>query len=234
MRNIQKFLSIAMVIVLTALVAGGTMAQERRTITVTGEGAAFGNPDMATVEIGVTAANASIGEAYSEVNANIENVINALVAQGVARDDIRTVDFNIYTDERQGETPDDIQRLFRVSNRLSVTVRDVDNIESVIDAAINAGANNIFGLNFTIQDTATLESEARIKAFEHARLRAEEIASAVGVTVGQVVSVTENANNFPSPVADAVRSQMGGGGAVIEQGSLSISVSVSVTYEIGE
>lgn len=235
MRTIQKFLNVAIVLVVFALVAGSTMAQEGRTITVSGEGFAYGDADMATVEVGFTSASDSISTAYSDANITIENVINALVEQGVAREDIRTIDFNIFTEERPGEMMTDFQRIFRVSNRLTVTVRDVDNIENVIDAAVNAGANNIFGLNFTIQDTASLESDARVNALNHARSRAEEIASALGVSLGQVVSVAENADGRAFPFAEqAMRGIGGGGGAVIEQGSLSVAVRVTVTYAIGE
>ena len=232
MRTIQKFLSFAIVIAITALVAGGTMAQERRTITVSGEGTATGNPDMATIEIGFTSANESISTAYSDANSTVENIINVLVEQGVAREDIRTTDFNVFTEERPFDGMNDFQRIFRVSNRVTVTVRDVDNIENVIDAAVNAGANNIFGLNFTIQNTSSLESEARIEALNHARSRADEVASALGVNIIEVVSVIENSDGFAIPVME--NRAMDSGGAVIEQGSLGVTVRVTVTYEIGQ
>lgn len=234
MRTIQKFLSFLIIIAITAIVAGGTMAQERRTITVSGEGTATGNADMATIEIGFTSANESISTAYSDANTTVENIINVLVEQSVAREDIRTTDFNIFTEERPLDGMTNFQRIFRVSNRVTVTVRDVDNIENVIDAAVSAGANNIFGLNFRIQDTSALESEARIEALNRARNRADEVANAIGANILEVVSVTETGDGFAFPVQE-MRNMGGGiGGAVIEQGSLGVTVRVTVTYEIGQ
>ena len=160
------------------------------TITVIGNGKATAAPDMATIEIGVEFPNTDVAAAYSEVNTTIERIIEAIVALGVAREDIRTTGVNIYSEGIP--TPEgQMENRFRVGNRVQVTVRDLSLIESVIDTAVTSGANNIFGLQFGISDPSALEADARVMALDNARERAGQIATNIEVELGDIVSVVE-------------------------------------------
>jgi len=203
----------------------GTM----NTITVTGTGKAAAAPDMATLEIGVEFPNTDIAAAYGDVNTSIERIIEAIVALGVAREDIRTTGVNIYSEGVP--TPEgQMENRFRVGNRVNVTVRDLSLIESVIDTAVSNGANMIFGLQFGISDPSAIESEARTMALDDARERAGQIASNIGVELGDIVTVVEtSAGGFP--VFDG-----GFGGApmsaAIEPGQLTVNLQVQVTFQM--
>ena len=197
------------------------------TITVTGTGKATAAPDMATLEIGVEFPNTDISAAYGEVNTTIERIIEAIVALGVAREDIRTTGVNIYSEGVP--TPEgQMENRFRVGNRVNVTVRDLTLIEDVIDAAVSNGANMIFGLQFGISDTAALESEARTMALDDARERAGQIASNVGVELGDIVNVVEiSSGGFP--VFDG---GFGGAASVVEPGQLTVNMQIQVTFQM--
>jgi uncharacterized protein YggE len=215
------------IIGLLALLVFPAAAQETQvnTITVTGTGAAMARPDMATVEIGVEVPNTDIAAAYSEVNTRIEGIISALVELGIAREDIRTTGINIYSEGIP--SPDgQIENRYRIGNRVNVTVRDLSLIESVIDTAVNSGANTIFGLQFGISDRSAVEAEARAAALDDTRERAGQIAQNIGVELGDIVSVVENAGGY-FPAFDGFG---GGGASVVEPGQLNVNLSMQVTF----
>jgi uncharacterized protein len=232
----KKFLIVAVVLAVVVLGSLPVAAQQTPadTITVVGHGSASGSPDIANTEIGVETFNTDLGTAFSENNATMEAVIDALVEAGVAREDIRTANLNIFVDRSPGPASQGASNgpMFRVNNQVRVTIRDTSLIADVLDAAINAGANNIFGLNFGIDSRDALESDARADAMEDARARAAELASLAGVELGDVISIVESGGGF-SPFEVTNRSVgMGGGGAPIEPGQLSVSVSLQVTFAI--
>lgn len=240
-----QFAFILSLAAILALLAGNVLAQNttsatmypENTITVTGSGTASGAPDIANIEIGVEMVNENVGTAFADANATIQSVINAVVEAGVAREDVRTVGLNVYAQDRypmSGEVTETPARDYRVSNQIRVTVRDIALIEAVIDAAVQAGANNIYGLNFGISDRDGLEQEARVNAMANAEARAAQLAEIVGAQLGEVIVVNESFGGF-GPFDVANYSMMGraeSGGAAIETGQLSVSVQVNVTYRI--
>lgn len=216
-----------------ALVVPNVLAQEdsamTNTITVNGSGSASSEPDMATLVVGVEMSGQDILTVYGEVNTAIAEVMTALEALGIEDADMRTVGLDVYVNPVQ-MGPNEFQNETRVSNRINITIRDLSQIEAVIDTAINNGANSIFGLQFGVSDASGLETEARSNALTDARSRAEEIASNLGVELGSVVSVTEqNGGNFP--FGGGMNAMMDtGGGAVVEPGQVSVSMTMQVTY----
>jgi hypothetical protein len=243
----KKYLTIAAVALLaalslTALPASAQEDDDESTITVSGSGSASGAPDVASIEIGVQARNTDVLAAFEEANSTIDAVIEAIVESGVAREDIRTVGLNINQEFNGGPpmpgapgdqtTPEPV---FVVNNRVMVTIRDTDNIANVINASVGAGANSIFGLNFGIQDRDALVSDARANAMEDARSTAQELADLAGVELGSVVRIRETGGGMIPPRAAFDQAGLGGGGgAVIEQGQLSVQVQVEVTYRIND
>jgi hypothetical protein len=219
--------SLSLMIVPTSFAQNANSAAN--TITVTGIGTAYAQPDIATIQIGVEMPDDNVAIAYSQVNMTIETIINGLLELGIEREDIRTAGINIYS-ENFGMGPDGaVQNRFRASNQVNVTVRDLSMIEQVIDTAVASGANAIYGLQFAISDTSALESEARTQALENARERAGQIASNIAVTLGDVVSVTEfQGGGFPGNFAEMALG--GGGGAAIEPGRYSVSLSLEVSF----
>jgi uncharacterized protein YggE len=207
------------------------------TITVTGKGSIQAEPDIAFVNVGVETTNADVTAAVAEANASIESVTAALGELGIAEEDVRTDVYNIFQENLGPPIPTEsnmegaAERQFRVFIMLNVTVRDIDNIGTVLAEAIEAGANNVNSIRFGIEDRSLLEDEARALALQNARARAEHIAGELQVNVLAPVRVEAFGDAGVFPVAEAAMSGMGGGGGVpIETGSLSVTITVNVTY----
>lgn len=204
-----------------------------RTIQVTGTGSASGSPDVANIQLGVQLFETDLGTALTHANATMEAIIAALVDQGVPREDIRTTNFSIYQD--QGPQPMDTQSgtqtRYAVNNVVEVKVRDLTQISAVLQAALDAGANNVYGLTFGLDNAAALQAEARTKAVEDARARAQALADAFGLQVGDPISIREGTEAGGGPMV-AYDSGMGGGGPVISEGQLAVNMQVTVVFEL--
>ncbi|MBI5960882.1 MAG: SIMPL domain-containing protein [Chloroflexi bacterium] len=212
---------------------------EQRTITVTGSGVAYGAPDIVMVSLGVQASNTDVMAAMNETNGKMQAIIDAVKASGVAAEDIRTDNFSIYQDYGYGGPVMDTGTegeaappIYRVSIGVTITVRTPENVGTILSAAVGAGANMVNYIQFDIADRTALQSEARQLAVTDAKARAEELAGLLGLQVGEALSVTENGESY-GPYGMG----MGGGGAemaapAISQGTLSVSMSVSITFAL--
>lgn len=211
-----------------------------RTITVIGDGSTFIEPDVAQANVGVNVAAPTIEEASEAVNERMTAVMEALEEQGVAERDVQTANYSIFFEERpQPEGPATDQGAangqYRVVNEVRVTIRDLDRIGPILDAVIDAGANNVFGVSFTREDADEARSEARADAVADAEAKAEEYAQLNGVTLGEVVSVSEVINaGVPMPLGRGAAEGLGGGGAAISPGQLEVHVQIQVTYAVAE
>lgn len=210
----------------------------QRTITVTGFGSANGAPDIAYMNIGVETINSDIATAFADNKTRIDSIMAALSEFNIPSEDIRTDYFNIYQDQNFGPVdpgmsgPDGAPPVagnYRISNVMTVIVRDSQQVDEILTAVIEAGANVVNGVSFDIADRTALQSEARVSALDDARERAQQVADHLGVTLGEVVSVNENMSGGGFPVAEA---GFGGANASISGGSLNVNMSMTVTYAI--
>lgn len=215
--------------------AGGSVPTN--TISVSGLGEAFGQPDQATVMLGINISNANVGDAVAQSNEVMDSIIAALVEAGVAREDIQTVNFSVWPEDRYDPTGMPTgERTFRVDSTVQVKVRDMAKVGAVIDAGLGAGANSVQGLNFSIADQDALESEARTKALEDAREKAQQIAAAMGVELGDPIIVSETDGGGYLPYygieASAGRGAGGAGDVAISPGQQAVNVQLYVTFGI--
>lgn len=219
--------------------AQSTQGTPNRAITVVGEGKVSISPDIARAQIGVEVMMPSVKEASDANKELLDAVLAALIDQGIAEEDIQTSGFSVYAERfgPEGPLPAD-QTNYRVSNNVAVVVRDLAKLGDVLDAAIEAGANNIYGVEFSLDDPSVVESEARQSAVEDARAKAEELAELTGVTVGDVVNISEVIGNgggyYTSNFAEMGRGLGGGGSTPISPGQLELVMQLQVTYAIGE
>lgn len=211
----------------SAPVAAQEPAGDQRTITVTGYGIAYGAPDIARVGLGVESSDADVQVALEATNTRLEAVLAALREAGIADADIQTNYFSIYQDgggpEGRGEPT------YRVLSMANVRVRDTSLVGQIIADAVDAGANIVNFVEFGIEDRAALESEARDLAIADAQARAEEIAEALGLTVGKPLRVVEGAD---APLFNMYGRGAAGGAAPIELGALSVNMAVTVTFAV--
>jgi uncharacterized protein len=208
-----------------------------RTITVVGEGTVALQPDIATAQIGVDVSGPTAREASAEAARIMEAILAALEAQDVASKDIQTSNYSIFA-ERMGDAMTGRPSghvTYRVNSGVAITVRDLATVGALLDAVIDAGANNIYGVSFSVSNPDRVMAEARRKAAEDARARAEELAALHGVVLGEVVSVSEViGGSVPMPVLERVSASaaMGGGALDIQPGELAMAARLQVVYAI--
>jgi uncharacterized protein YggE len=214
----------------------GTSSQSQRTITVVGVGKVSLVPDVARINVGAEARASTVAEAKAEVDRQMAAIVAALKQLGVAEKDIQTSHYGIYFERepfpgpvREGGPALETPGVYHVSNMVEVTVRDVNVAGEVLDGVVEAGANQVYGVTFTVSDDSKWQSEARQNAVTDAVARAEELASLTSVELGQVLSVSEVIGGGSMPMAYAERA-MGGGG--IAPGELEMSTQVQVTFAI--
>jgi uncharacterized protein YggE len=207
-------------------------------ITVVGEGKVSLQPDIARVTIGVETVKNSVQEAAAENRTTVEEVLAVLEAQGIDANDIQTSGFSIYA-ERYGQdgplAEEDVR--YRVSNNVTVEIRDLDNVGTILDAAIEAGANNIYGVDFRVEEPGEAESEARAMAVEDARTKAAELAELTGTELGNVISISEvigMGGGFYSGNFAQQDMAFGGGGAPIAPGQLDMVMQLQIVFALAE
>jgi uncharacterized protein YggE len=209
-----------------------------RTITVVGEGTVKIKPDIAQANIGVEVIRPTVKAASSRAKESMDAVLQALKQQGVDEKDIQTSGFSVWTERPYGpEGPSGDELLYHVSNQVAVTIRELDAVGTVLDAAIEAGANNIYGVTFSLADPSRAESEAQRKAVDDAQAKAQWLASLNDVKLGDVVSVSEMIGGGGGYYAGGVREAalaagMGGGGGPIAPGELELTLQLQIVYTV--
>jgi uncharacterized protein YggE len=172
-------------------------AQPPRILTVVGEGATTLEPDLAQVNIGVMITGNEVQVASLEAEETMNRVTEAIKAQGVEDKDIQTSGFNIYANQPQpfisAEQAGSNELTYQVSNNVTVVVRDLAKVSTILEATIEAGANNIYGVTFSLADDSEARSTARSAAMTNAQAKATEIAKLAGVELGEILSVTSRA-----------------------------------------
>jgi len=199
-------------------------------ISVTGEGTVSVPPDRASVDAGVASDAKTAREASEANNVAMAKVLAALKGAGIDEKDLQTARLSLqpqYAPNRSG--PAAIVG-YRASNRVSIRLRDVSRIASVIDTLVGAGANDIGNISFSVSQASKLLDEAREKAVADARRKAEIYARAAGVTLGAPLSIVEGGS--PAPVFRSLQAAPAPPPTLIAAGEETLSVSVTVTWAI--
>ena len=161
---------------------------------MTGEATVSVAPDQAQIDGGVTSDAKTAREASEANNAAMGKVLLALKGAGIDEKDYQTSRLSLQPQFAANYKPSDRASgivSFRASNRVTVRIRDVTKVASVIDVLVGAGANEIGGINFTVTQASKHLDEAREKAIADARRKAEIYAKAAGVTLGEPISISE-------------------------------------------
>ena len=230
------------ILVMAFLTAGCTQSQpvstdeQSHSLNVTGTGTVYMQPDVARINIGVQTQSPDAGEALAENTTNANAVRQALIAKGVADEDIQTSNFSIYqsinyyaADGTENET------IFIVENTVSVVVRDLDSLGEVLAAVVRQGANTIYGVTFDIENPEAAIEQARSLAIADAKTQAEAIAEASGVKLGEISSLNINeGTSSPLTMEDAAVANGIGGSVPISSGTLTIMVYAYITYDFSE
>ncbi len=233
----------ALLIIAMLTAAGAAAAQDYweypATISSTGYGTASAEPDMASVTFGVSITAKTPDDAVNEAARLAEAAMAAARSEGVRGEDIKTTSYNLWVqeiwDDYEYAYTGDME--YVVNHYIQAEIRDIRKVGDVLSAIVNAGANSVSGVYFYAEDTASLYEEARLLAAEHARDKAEQLADAFGVELGELQSISEWTNNYDYGYDSAYYNYGGGAGYYAESppvtpGSYSVTVEVSATYEI--
>jgi uncharacterized protein YggE len=199
-------------------------------ISVTGEASVSVAPDLAQIDAGVTSEAKTAREASDANNAAMGKVLLALKGASIDEKDFQTSRLSLQPQAAPNRPGPTSIVGYRASNRVTIRLRDVTKVASVIDTLVAAGANDVGGINFTVSQTSKLLDEAREQAIADARRRAEIYAKAAGVTLGAPLSITEEGGHGPIPYR-----KMAAGMAAstpVAQGEETLQVTVSVSWAI--
>jgi len=205
-----------------------------RQITVLGSAEVAATPDMAVISMGVEARADSARAAMDETSAAMAAMLERLEAAGIAPRDMQTSNLSLSAVWEQDDR-DGARRIdgFAARNELTLRVRDLGALGEVMDAVLSEGANRFGGLRFSIADPAPLESEARKRAVTDAVAKARELAEAAGVTLGEVLTISESGGYRPPMMEMAARSDARAA-VPVAAGEMTIQAQVSMVFAIAE
>jgi uncharacterized protein YggE len=206
-------------------------AQHDTTITVSADGQASAQPDLAVINIGVQAQGATAREALTKHNDALNAVMAKLKDLKIGDADVQTTGFSIYpnygADGRQVES-------YNASSNLTIKVEDMGNTGTVLDGLVSAGANTAGGISFTLKNDQQLQAQALANAVANARPKADAIAKQMGVSITGVSSIVENdVNSGPRPMMDTAMSSASGS-VPIASGDLTVNANVTVVFSYGK
>jgi uncharacterized protein YggE len=206
---------------------------QQKGIWVSGEGKVTVTPDIATLNLGITAQAVSVAEAQSQAAEAMNRVMTALTDNGVAKKDIQTQHFSIDQVTRWDEkNQQEVVVGYRVTNMVTAKIREIDKAGSIIDAVATAGGDltRINGISFSVDDPSPYYKEARQKAMADAKAKGEQLAELSGVKLGKPTYISEG-TIYPTPTA---YKEAAGAPAPtpISPGELELTLNVQVVYDI--
>jgi hypothetical protein len=236
--NLRKALPLLIIagLVLAGCATTPSTAEVKPQLTVSGTGLVRVSPDTASINLGVATQDTDVAQAVAASNLAAEAIINAVKNLGVAPEDVRTTYFNVSPQpmfDQNGQPTG--QTNYWVNNTLVVTLRQVDQLGAVLQAAVDAGANSINGISFDLTDKSQAEEQARKAAIADARQRAERLATAAGTTLGEIVSIytggySYGAINYVEAASSA--GSAGGGTVPIAPGTFDVRIDVTLAYTL--
>lgn len=227
-----------------SLSSGPVVAAGNTLLSISAEGKSARMPDLAVFTAGVTTQGKTAGEALTENAQRMTAVIAALKKAGIAERDIQTSNLSVNPVYGQPkrlpdgsyEQQDPVIIGYQAANQVSVRQRKLDQYGKVIDTLVAAGANQVNGPAFQIDNPGTAMDEARIEAMQKAKARAELYAKAAGLRVVRILSISENGGWAPPPQPPMLFARadkaMAQSASPVAAGELEMTVTVNVSYEL--
>lgn len=212
-------------------------ATTTNTASFSGEGRVVAKPDIAKVQFSIVTDALTSKAAQDDNSKKSKAVTDYLKKQNTEDKDIKTTGYNIYPQYKYPQyNGQPIITGYQVNQSIEVKIRDLAKVSDILDGIVSAGANQVGGLSFEIDNPEELKNEARKKAIEDAKNKAKKLEREVGFNLGKIVNFSENTGGYPVPVyfeaKDARDGMSGIGGPTIPAGENEIIVSVTLTYQI--
>jgi hypothetical protein len=211
---------------------------ESRSIHVTGSGSVTGEPDIATLYLGVSVEKESVEAAREAAASAMTAVIDVLKTNDIAENDIQTQNFSIYPQYDYTEEGR-VLRGYSANNTVNATVRDLESLSDIIDDAIGAGGDIVVvnWVQFMIEDPTPLQAQARVLAVKDAETKAQTLAEASGVSLGKPITITETTRTLGPPIAYAESAEFTADDGArsstpIQTGELTVTINITIVYEI--
>lgn len=220
------------------LISTAAMADtENRYITVSGEGEVSAVPDTAWVTSGVNTQAGTAAQALSENNKLMQEMLDVFKDADIEEKHIQTTGFNIHPvyDYSANSNPPKLTG-YQVSNSITAKLTELEELGQLLDDIVNAGSNQVSGIQFGFDNDEQLLDQARQNAMTDAMRKAQLYADAVDAKVGDVVSISETGAVLPAPayrlaeVAQA--SRMDAGSVPVMKGEKELTATVTVVYEL--
>lgn len=209
-------------------------AEAPASISVSGTGEASATPDMATLRIGVESRGETAADAVAENSKAAQAIVDSLKDGGVASERLQTSNFSVSPVYNNQRDQDEGPRItgYEARNQVIAEIHDLDNLGALLDAAVESGANQVDGLSFGLRDPSEANDKARARAVEDAKHKAETLAEAAGVTLGDVLSIAENGGG-PIPMQARQFAVAAEASSVpIERGQTTVRADIQILWEI--
>jgi uncharacterized protein YggE len=211
------------------IASSGFAADEavKRTIQVRGTGMVTAAPDRVSFVAGVETDSPSLKTAFADNKRIVAAVLKSLRDRGVTDGQMRTSNFsiNVGADERQ-------TRHYVVMNSVTVTRDKTDDVADLIEAAVDAGANNVSSVSYSVSNASSLRDTSLDRAYADARARAQHLAAAAGKTLGDPIDMTTEVLYMPPTVSETITVGGGGSNLELQAGMREVTSTVLVTFEL--
>lgn len=223
--------------------SGPVVAPGNSVLTLSADGRSTRVPDLAVFSAGVTTQARTAAAALSENADRMNAVIAALKASGIAERDIQTSNLSVNpvygqprADANGNVSGDPVIIGYQATNQVEVKQRKIGNYGKTIDTLVNAGANQVSGPSFQLDNPDAASDEARIEAMKKARARAELYAKAAGLTVKRILTISESGGYAPQPMVMYARAEamMAKAPSPVAAGEVQVGANVTVTFELGQ
>jgi uncharacterized protein YggE len=211
-----------------------------RTISVSGSGKVFAAPDIAKISFSVITQGKKALGVFRWAIAETNNAINLMKTEGVSESDIQTTNYNIYPNYVYDKyTQTQIIDSYTFNQTVSVKVRDLSKVAEILGKLSSLGVSQLTGPDFSLSDTSQAKFliDAESQAFANAQSKAESMAKANGIKLGNIINLSESSSPYPVYRGMMNASVAGGSSApspTIETGTNEVDASVSITYEIDD
>ena len=232
MKKVTIFVVIILAIMISACSPAATTAEEpQRTVSVNGTGIVYLTPDLATVRIGVQTRGDEADTAVSENNAIVQAVRDALAVFEIADVDIQTSNFSIYPQSDYDKDGEIESVTYRVNNQVSVVVRNLDDLGAVLSEVVEAGANNLYGIDFGVEDREEALNQAMELAVGNAQDRATILAEAAGASLGKALTISTYTSGGGEVYSrSSASAEMMSMDVPVSAGQLEVQVDVSIEF----
>ena len=225
--------ALAILLALAMALIGAAGMAEAATLTVRGSGVVNMDADTATIILGVREVSKDVADAQRAVNTKISSVTQTLMDMGIAPEAIHTSSISIYP-EYDYDSMDQPIKGYTAENTITVTTQDVEHIGAYIDAAFEAGANAFNDISFSASDLTSESRQALGLAVENGREKAEVLAAASGMKLGEVISIVEEPYGYVDSDARFAKAEAATGdvGTPVYASKLQVSASVTIQFEL--